>query len=161
MSIEYLRYMLLLYSNFITKSKKWFFCEKKMFFNLIKSLLLKIGFSSKKLYEKLSQNIINNSNKEKDNIISFENFLKSFDLILKLKEENNVLKYKFLMTLISFGEEEINVKHVNIFMKLLKSEGVYDNDLWNDLNKRLVQRYDVVYSNEPGNNFRFDKMITV
>ena len=160
MSIEYLRYMLVLYSNFINKSKKWFYCEKKMFFNLVKSLILKIGLNPKKLYEKFCQNILNSSNKEKENIISFENFLKGFDLIIKLKEENEILKYKFLMTLIKLEEEDyINVKHVNIFMQLLKSECIYDNELWNDLNKRLVQRYDMIYSNEPGNNFRFDKMM--
>jgi hypothetical protein len=91
MSLEYLRYMLIIYANTISKSNKWFYCEKKMFINLIKSFLLKIGISSKKLFEKISQKIINYSNKEKKNICSFENFLKCFNLI------NNIryLIYKF------------------------------------------------------------------
>ncbi len=159
MSLEYLRYMLIIYANTISKSNKWFYCEKKMFINLIKSFLLKIGISSKKLFEKISQKIINYSNKEKKNICSFENFLKCFNLILKLDDENEVLKYKFLIALSRVGDEDINVKHVNIFIQLLKGEAVYDSELWDNLKKNIVQKYDKIYSNEPGNNFRFDKMM--
>lgn len=159
MSLEYLRYMLIIYANTISKSNKWFYCEKKMFINLIKSFLLKIGISSKKLFEKISQKIINYSNKEKKNICSFENFLKCFNLILELDDENEVLKYKFLIALSRVGDEDINVKHVNNFIQLLKGEAVYDSELWDNLKKNLVQKYDKIYSNEPGNNFRFDKMM--
>ena len=159
MSIDYLRYMLVVYSNTISKSKKWFYMEHKMFLNLIKSFILKIGISSKKLYEKIYQSLSLNSEKDKNIICSFENFLKSFSIILKLKEDNNVLKYKFIMSLFRIGEEDINVKHVNIFMQLIKGEAVYDFDLWDELNRGLVQRYDNIYPNDSGNNFKFDKML--
>ena len=158
MSVDFLRYMLVLYSNSMTKSKKSFYMEEKMFLNLMKSFILKIGICSKKLYEKIFQSLLNNSEKEKENICSFEKFLKAFLQILKFKDENNILKYKFILSLFRLGEEDINVKHINIFMQLLKGESVYEIDLWNELNKGLVQRYDRIYPNDP-DNFRFDKML--
>jgi hypothetical protein len=159
MSIDYLRYMLVVYSNTISKSKRWFYMEQKMFLNLIKSFILKIGISSKKIYEKIFQSLSINSDKGKNEICSFENFLKSFSQILKFKEENYVLKYKFIMSLFRLGEEDINVKHINIFMQLIKGEAVYDFDLWDELNRGLVQRYDKIYPNDSGNNFKYDKML--
>ena len=161
MSIDYLRYMLVIYSNTLTKAKKYFYMEGKMFINLMKSFILKIGISSKKLYEKIFQSLTNcNSEKENaiENICSFERFLKVFAQILKLKDENTILKYKFILSLFRIGEEEINVKHINIFMQLIKGEAVYDFDIWDDLNRYLVQKYDRIYPNDP-DNFRYDKML--
>ena len=132
--------------------------EDKMFLNLMKSFVLKIGISSKKLYEKIFQFLESNTEKKKENLCSFENFLKAFAQILKLKDDNNVLKYKFILSLFRIGEEDINVKHINIFMQLLKGEGVYDVELWDELNRGLVQRYDRMFPNDP-DNFRFDKML--
>ena len=159
MSIDYLRYMLVLYSNTMTKAKKFFYCEEKMFLITIKTFLLKVGFSSKKLYENIFKSFANNNEKDKEIICSFEKFLKIFTQILKLKEENNVLKYKFILSLFRLGEEDLNVKHINIFMQLIKGESVYDSDLWDELNKNLVQRYDRIYPNDPEKSFRFDKML--
>lgn len=159
MSIDYLRYMLILYSDTMTKSKKFFYCEEKMFLSCMKSFLLKVGFCSKKLYEKIFQSFENVKEKQKDVICSFPNFLKIFTQILKLKEENIILKYKFILYLLRLEEEDLNVRHVNIFMQLVKAESVYDADLWDELNKNLVQRYDRIYPNDPEICFRFDKML--
>ena len=65
MSIDYLRYMLILYSDTMSKSKKFFYCEEKMFLSCMKSFLLKIGVSSKKLYEKIFQSFQNVKEKKK------------------------------------------------------------------------------------------------
>ena len=43
-------------------------------------------------------------------------------------------------------------------MQLIKGEEVYDVELWDELNRFLVQRYDRIYPNDP-DNFRFDKML--
>ena len=161
MSVDYLRYMLVVYSNNLTRSKKSFYMEDKMFINLIKSFLLKIGISYKKLYEKVLQ-FLNNSEKEKDNkgICSFEKFLKGFAQILNLKDENTIIKYKFILSIFRIGDDDnINVKHINIFMQLIKGEALYDADLWDDLNRWLVQRYDKIYFNDTDNNFKFDKLL--
>ena len=161
MSVDYLHYMLIVYSNTISKSKKSFYMEGKMFINLMKSFILKMGISSKKLYEKIVQSLINSKwekENEIENICSFEDFLKGFSQVLKLKDENNVLKYKFILSLFRLRDEDINVKHINIFMQLIKGEEVYDVELWDELNRFLVQRYDRIYPNDP-DNFRFDKML--
>jgi len=159
MSIDYLRYMLIFYSDTMTKSKKFIYCEQEMFLSCMKSFLLKVGVCSKKLYEKIVQSFENVKEKQKDVICSFPNFLKIFTQILKLKEENIILKYKFILSLFRLGEEDLNVRHVNIFMQLVKGETVFDADLWDELNKNLVQKYDRIYPNDPELCFRFDKML--
>ena len=162
MSVDYLRYMLVIYSNNLSKSKKSFYMEDKMFVNLIKAFLLKIGISYKKIYEKVLQiMIINNKEKEKDKtgICSFEKFLKGFAQILNLKDENKIIKYKFILSIFRLKDENINVKHINIFMQLIKGELLFDVDLWDDLNRWLVQRYDKIYFNDTDNNFKFDKLL--
>ena len=155
MSIDYLRYMLVIYSNAITSANKNFLLEEKMFEKLMKIFILKIGISYKKLYEKISQNFIDNKN-----ICNFEIFLKSFSNILKLKDEHSVLKYKFIMSLFRFGdEEEINAKHINIFLQLIKGKLTFDIDLWEDFNHNLIERYDRIYSYDMGVNFNFMKIL--
>ena len=157
MSIIYLRYMLVIYSNAINTSKKCFFCEDKMFINLVKSFILKIGISSKKIYDKIIQSLLNNT--DKDKICNFENFVKSLSNILKLKEENNILKYKFIISLFRFGEEDLNVKHINIFLQLIRGKIIYDSDIYDELNNNLIKRYDRIYSNEIGMNFKFANIL--
>ena len=158
MSIDYLRYMLVIYSNAITTSKKCLYCENKMFLNIMKSFILKVGISSKKIYEKIIQNLINN-NGNCDNICNFENFVKSFYSVLKLKEENSVLKYKFIISLFRFGEEDINVKHINIFLQLIRGKMMYDADIYDEFHNNLIKRYDRIYSNEIGMNFKYGNIL--
>ena len=157
MSIDYLRYMLVVYSNILNNSKKFIFCEGQKFNNMMKSFILKIGISSKKTYEKIIQPLINN----KDDICNFEEFVKIFSHVLKLKDENSVLKYKFIMSLFRFVEEDINVKHLNIFFQLIKGKMLYDSELYDDLNRNLIQRYDRIYYNEVGNNFKFRNILLI
>ena len=114
------------------------------------------------IYEKVLQiMIINNKEKEKDKtgICSFEKFLKGFAQILNLKDENKIIKYKFILSIFRLKDENINVKHINIFMQLIKGELLFDVDLWDDLNRWLVQRYDKIYFNDTDNNFKFDKLL--
>ena len=159
MSIDYLRYMLVIYSNAITASKKCFFCEDKMFINIMKSFVLKVGISSKKFYEKIIQNLLNNCGHDGDNLCNFENFLKSFASILKLKDENSVLKYKFIISLFRFGEEDINIKHINIFLQLIRGKMVYDADIYDEFHNNLIKRYDRIYSSEIGMNFKYRNIL--
>ena len=155
MSLDYLRYMLVIYSNAVSRSKKCFFFEEKMFLNLIKIFILKVGISSKKIFDKVIQSLLNIKKK----ICSFENFLKSFSYILKLKGENSVLKYIFIISLFRYGEEDINIKHINIFLQLIKGKQVFDVEIWDELNNGLIRKYDKVYSNEIGNKFKFNNIL--
>ena len=154
MSIDFLRYMLVIYSNAISNSKKFFLYENKMFINLMKMFILKIGISSKKLYDKFNQNLFLNKNN-----ISFEDFVKSFFIILKLKDENSILKYKFIISLFRFDEEDINVKHINIFLQLIRGKIIFDNNIYDELSHHLISRYDRIYSNEVGASFKFSKIM--
>ena len=159
MSIDYLRYMLVVYSNAVTTSKRCFYCEDKMFINIMKSFILKIGISSKKLYEKIIQNLLNNSNNS-DKICNFENFVKSFSYILKSKEENIILKYIFIISLFRFGEEEdINVKHINIFLQLIRGKMIYNGEIYDEFQHNLIKRYDRIYSYDISTNFKFGKIL--
>lgn len=155
MSIDFLRYMLVVFSNMISTSKKINYFEDKMFLNLMKNFILKIGISSKKLYDKIIQNLVI----KKESICKFENFVKCFIPILKLKDENAILKYKFIISLFRLGEEDINVKHINIFFKLIRGKIMYDADLYDQLSCNLIKRYDRIYSSEIGANFKFGNII--
>jgi CRISPR/Cas system endoribonuclease Cas6 (RAMP superfamily) len=95
----------------------------------------------------------------KEKICNFENFVKSFSSILKLKE-NNVLKYKFIISLFRFGEEDINVKHINIFLQLIRGKMMFEGNTYDELNNNLIKRYDRIYSNEIGMNFKFGNILT-
>jgi hypothetical protein len=155
MNIDYLRYMLVIYSNAVSQSKKIFYCEKKMFINLMKVFILKSGISSKKLYDKICQSLFINRNEE----CSFENFVKSFSTILKLKDDYSVLKYKLIMSVFLYGEEEITVNHINIFLQLIKGKLIYDEEIWDKLSRSLIKKYDRIYSYELGTNFKFEKIL--
>ena len=159
MSIDYLRYMLVVYSNAVSSSKRCFYCEDKMFMNIMKSFILKIGISSKKLYEKIIQNLLSNINNSKDKMCSFENFVKSFSSILKSKEDT-ILKYIFIISLFRYGEEEdINVKHINIFLQLIRGKMIYNADIYDEFHHNLIKRYDRIYSYDISNNFKFGKIL--
>lgn len=155
MNVDYLRYMLVIYSNAVSHSQKIFYCEKKMFINLLKAFILRSGISSKKLYDKIIQSLLLNKSHE----YSFENFVKSFSTILKLKDDYLVLKYQFIMSLFLYGEEDINVNHINIFLQLIKGKLIYNSVLWDKLSHSLIKKYDRIYSYELGTNFKFEKIL--
>lgn len=156
MSIDYLRYLLVIYFNIFNISNKCFYCKKTMFCNLFKKFLLKIGISSKKIYDKINSDLMNN----KEEICSFESFVKFLFIILKLKDEYSVLKHKFIISLFRYGEEDINIKHINIFMQLIKGKLVYNNNIYEELNRNLLQTYDSMYSTEIGTTFKFSNILT-
>ncbi len=155
MNIEYLRYMLVIYSNAFSQSKKIFYCEKKMFINLLKVFILKSGICSKKLYDKIIHSLLIN---KKDGC-SFENFVKSFSIILKLKDDYSVLKYKLIMSVFLYGEEEITTNHINSFLQIIKGKLIYDAEIWDKLSHSLIKKYNRIYSYELGTNFKIEKIL--
>ena len=155
MNIDYLRYMLVIYSNAISQSKKIFYYEKKMFINIMKEFILKSGISSKKLYDKIIHNLFPNKNEG----YSFENFVKSISTILKLKNDYSALKYKLIMSVFLYGEEEITADHIKIFLQIIKGKLIYDAEIWDKLNHSLIKKYDRIYSYDLGTNFKFQKIL--
>ena len=155
MSIDYLRYMLVIYSNAINISKKCYLCEDKMFISIMKKFILKIGICSKKIYD----TIVNNLLSKKKTISNFENFLKSFSTILKLKDDNSILKYKFIISLFRFNDEDINFKHINIFLQLIGGKMIFEPDIFDEMRHNLIKRYDKIYCDDLGTNFKFGNIL--
>ena len=157
MNIYYLRYMLVIYSKIVNTSKNYFIFEEKMFINVMKSFILKIGISYKKYYDKIIRKLSNN----KKNVTGFEKFVKSFSTILKLNVKKSIVKYRFIISLFRLGEEDINFKHINIFFQLIRGKMIYNSDLYDELNNNLIKKYDRVYSNEIGTNFKFGNILII
>ena len=157
MNIYYLRYMLVIYSKIVNTSKNYFIFEEKMFINVMKSFILKIGISYKKYYDKIIQKLLTN----KKNVTEFEKFVKSFSTILKLNIKKSIIKYRFIISLFRLGEEDINFKHINIFFQLIRGKMIYNSDLYDELNNNLIKKYDRVYSNEIGTNFKFGNILII
>ena len=44
-------------------------------------------------------------------------------------------------------------------MQLIKGEAIYDFDLWDELNRGLVNKYNKIYPNDSGRHFKFEKML--
>ena len=64
------------------------------------------------------------------------------------------------MSLFRFtDEEEINAKHINIFLQLIKGKLTYDLELWEDFNNNLIERFDRIYSYDMRVNFNFMKIL--
>ena len=124
----------------------------------MKSFLLKIGLINKKYYEEIVNSLsfikILNSN--------FEIFIKAFSKILKYKDENQIHKYKLLLYLLKPGdEEEINIKHINCFMQLIKGKYVYDEEICEDIIHNLISKYNKIYCEEASINFNFRKILII
>ena len=140
MNVNYVKYMLNLFNRIKDQSKQTFFCEDKMYLNLIKKLLLLIGVSEKKLYEDTLRNIIY----EKE-IYNFETFLSCFNKLLKLKEPSASIKFKFLLYITTSNEKEITKKHLYKFFDLIRCKKVFDEELCEDITDNLVDRYIITY----------------
>lgn len=158
MSVEYLRYMKVIYSNSFDESKFYFYVENKMFINLVKAFILKSGISTKSLYDKLIK-VLTTKEKNNNEIISFESFLKCFSEILKVKKDKSILKYKFIISIFRLQEKEMDFKQFNIFMQIMKGKLVYEAEIWDELNRNFMKRYDKFFSSDIGTTFRFEKIL--
>ena len=146
MSILYLRKMLEIYIKIKKTSENTLFCEDKMFLNLTKIFLLKKGISEKKIYEDTLRNLVYKGHK-----CDFDNYLTCFLKILKLSDDNTIIKYKFLLyLLLDEDSEEINYNQLSqYFSEMLKNKLIYDEDICNDIIENLINKYNELYK---GNN---------
>lgn len=140
MSVTYVKLMLNLFNRIKEQSKQAFFCEDKMYLNLIKEFLLLIGVSEKRIYEDTLRNIIY----EKE-MYNFETFLSCFHKLLKLKDASVSIKFKFLLYITTTNEKEITKKHIYKFFDLIRCKKVFDEELFEDITDNLVDRYIITY----------------
>ena len=157
MNDNYLRYMLFHYQRVKRISNDIFICEEKMFLNLIKVFILEIGISDRKIYEDTLRNLV-----YKKNNYDFENFLSCFMKILKLREDNCILKYKFLLYVTRMGEERLlNRQHLKKFFELIKCKRVYDEELCEDITENLILKYASIYPGEKYLMFPLERIMLV
>ena len=142
MNSFYLRKMLDNYNKIKSISQKTFLCEDKMFLNLTKISLLKRGISDKKLYEDTLRNLV-----YKGHQCNFENYLNCFLKILKLSDDNLIIKYKFLLYLmINDDDEKISLDQLKeYYNQMLTNKMIYDEDFCSDIAKNLVNKYNSLY----------------
>ena len=142
MNSTYLRKMLDNYNKINSISQKTFLCEDKMFLNLTKISLLKRGISDKKLYEDTLRNLV-----YKGHQCNFENYLNCFLKILKLSDDNLIIKYKFLLYLmINDDDEKISLNQLKeYYNQMLCNKLIYDEDICSDIAKNLVNKYNSLY----------------
>ena len=150
MNANYIRYMLIHYTRIKSLAEKAFFCEDKMFLNLVKEFLLTIGVVDNKLYEDTLRNIIYQKGP-----CDFESFILSFNKLLKLKDEYSIIKYKFLLYIVRMNNEvEISKTHLLKYFDLLRCKKVYDEDICENIFENLIARYLINYPSIKGFNFK-------
>ena len=157
MNDNYLRYMLFHYQRVKRLSNDIFICEEKMFLNLIKVFILEIGISDRKIYEDTLRNLV-----YKKNNYDFENFLSCFMKILKLRDDNCIIKYKFLLYVTRMGEERLlNRQHLKKFFELIQCKRVYDEELCEDIAENLINKYASIYPGEKYLMFPLERIMLV
>jgi hypothetical protein len=129
--------------NFITEKPM----IKKLFIQLLKELLLDIGISSKKFYEKLIK--FTQYSKERNN---FEHFMNIFDIILSENNKEN-LRFKFLLLLKIIESDDssdqiLDEKQINIFFDFIECDSIYIDKLCEILGEKLILRYKAIYNHE-------------
>lgn len=143
-----------IYMNFMSKcllAKSNFLSDimiKKLFLQLFKQFLLKIGIDNKKIYEKILKNQIF-SNK----LLTFDQFIQAFDIIIYDNESVNLKeKFSFLLNIISCENENdndfLNSKKIELFFDLLGCSAIYIRDFCENLGEKLVIRFNVVYKKD-------------
>ena len=150
--IQLMLYHYFTITNLIDGNEKFLFNEKMKinFFNSqFKKLLFQIGINDISLYQSLIKYII-----YKNKLISFEEFLLSFDIILSLPYERIRQKYHFLYYLSKRSPDQIyyTQRDIQNFFKLIISNKVYEKDLSEIIMNRLINRYNAIYYNDEKEN---------
>ena len=130
---------------------------KKLFLQLFKQFLLKIGIDNKKIYEKILKNQIFS-----DKLLTFDQFIQSFDIIIYDNESINLKeKFSFLLNIILCDDEIdynfLNTKKIELFFDLLGCSAIYIRDFCEILGEKLVIRFNVVYKRDEEDNILLGK----
>jgi len=145
MHLTYLNKMFEIYNKIKTKSEIAKYCEEKMFLNLTKIYLLQGGISDKKIYEDTLRNLV-----YKGENCDFESFLNCFLKILKLEDDNLIIKYKFLLyILVDENKEKITLNQLKQYCnEILKCKMVYDEDIYDEIRTKIINKYNSLYKGE-------------
>ena len=129
------------------KDKKKKTNDKINFVQYFKMVLLRIGITNKNIYEKILRNQI-----FRDKLLSFDQFIQSFDAIIcDNNMENMIQKYLFLLNIIT-TKDFLNKKKIINFFDLIGCDYTYIENFSENLGDKLIMRYKAVYKNEEKDN---------
>ena len=150
MNATYVRLMYAHFKRMKEQSELAFFCESKMFINTLKQFVLEIGISDKKMYDETLRGIIYLNDDYK-----FEEFLACFQKILKLKDDQLELKFKFLLAITNVnGDDVITRKQLNKFYMMLRCKRIYDEEICEEIIEHLIERYTSIHSSTKGSHLK-------
>jgi hypothetical protein len=146
--VQLMLYHYLTIMNLIDVNEKYLINEKmkiNLFHSQFKALLFQIGINDISLYQSIIKNLI-----YKNKIITFEEFILSFNLILSLPIERIRQKYHFLYYLSKKSSEQIyyTSKDIQNFFKLITSDKIYEKNFSEIIINRLINRYNAIYQND-------------
>ena len=155
--IQLMLYHYLTIKNLIDKNENFIFNDKMkldIFNSQIKILLFQIGIIDTSLYQSIMKYII-----YKNKIITFEEFLSSFNIILSLPYERIRLKYHFLFYLSKRSSDQIfyTNREIKNFFKLIMCNKVYEKDFSEIIINRLINRYKAIYYHDEKENLDIQK----
>ena len=141
MNITYLRLMKAHFSKLKEQSEFALDCENQLMLNLFKQLIFEIGLSDKTIVDLILRNIIYS-----DNNFSFNEFLGSFNKLLKMQDIYNFTKFKFLLFITrTENEKDITKKHFKKFLNLIGSKIIYDKEIVDNITMNFLHRYNQIF----------------
>jgi hypothetical protein len=110
--------------------------------------MLSVGICDKKFYEQCIREII-----YKKNNLKFFEFILCFHKLNYLKFDQNFLKYKFLLLITRRNDSDyLEQCDIDRFFELMKGKKVFDQESFNKITGKLLDRYKDQYPNENGLN---------
>lgn len=148
---DYLNLMMEHYNNIQSQISELFDAQmcKNLFIKLFKSFLLELGISHKQFYQEILRHIA-----FQREMISFGDFIQSFNPILELKLNAGVIKMRFLLFIfqIDHKNDYLTLREVNIFFIMIKRKLPYEEEITEEICDDLIRRYEVIFFNEEKNN---------
>ena len=162
---DYLNLMMEHYNNIQSQISELFDAQmcKNLFIKLFKSFLLELGISHKQFYQEILRHIA-----FQREMISFGDFIQSFNPILELKLNAGVIKMRFLLFIFQIDSKNdyLTLREVNIFFIMIKRKLPYEEEITEEICDELIRRYEVIFFNEEKNNlikgrYNIKKLATV
>jgi hypothetical protein len=148
---DYLNLMMEHYNNIQSQISDLFDAQmcKNLFIKLFKSFLLELGISHKQFYQEILRHIA-----FQREMISFGDFIQSFNPILELKLNAGVIKMRFLLFIFQIDNKNdyLTLREVNIFFIMIKRKLPYEEEITEEICDDLIRRYEVIFFNEEKNN---------
>ena len=162
---DYLNLMMEHYNNIQSQISELFDAQmcKNLFIKLFKSFLLEFGISHKQFYQEILRHIA-----FQREMISFGDFIQSFNPILELKLNAGVIKMRFLLFIFQIDNKNdyLTLREVHIFFIMIKRRLPYEEEITEEICDDLIRRYEVIFFNEEKNNlvkgrYNIKKLATV